>query len=325
MADRCGRLGASGLDAGPPIPVDARTVQNGVAILSVLFFLHIPKCAGMSLTDALLGRLDAGEIYQSTSLIRNYRENRPEFLQITNHHRLRAVVGHWLHEAMLPPLRKPIVFASSIRHPVDRIRSQYRFDMGMRGPKWQPESPEVFLERSRNVIVSFVSRAFPSIAARHSNPVDACKAILSGMDYLFPVSDADRRIPELVSGVLGDVGAIPRTNESGSVTAELEFSDDRIAEYCELDLQVWEWFSAAARAAPKARNPVHDREVRGAFAELGARPFQPDILAAYLAPKIANDLRNDLQDARSAATRLAAATDMALRTERALQALLRAD
>lgn len=276
----------------------------------------------MSLTNALLDRVPPGEIYQSTSLIRNYRENRPEFLQITNHQRLRAVVGHWLHEAMLPVLRKPILFASSIRHPVERIRSQYRFDMGMRGERWHAESQEAFLERNRNVIVSFVNRAFPSITGRHPDPVEGCKAILSGMDCLFDVSQADRWIAELVAGVTANTAPVDRANESGGVEAELGFTDQEIAASCDLDLQVWDWFSAARAEAPMARNPVFDREIRDAFAGLGSQRFRPGVLADHLAPRVARELINDLRDADAARAALQSMTDFALRTERALGSML---
>lgn len=276
----------------------------------------------MSLTNALLDRIPPGEVYQSTSLVRNFRENRPEFPQITNPHRLRAVVGHWLHEAMLPVLHKPILFASAVRHPVERIRSQYRFDMGLRGERWRAESQEVFLDRNRNVIVNFVTRAFPTIAGHHPDPVEGCKAVLSGMDCLFDIADADHRIPELVAGVVGEQTPVARANESGGVEAELEFSDDEIAAFCDLDLQVWSWFSAARKVAPEARNPVFDGAVRDMFAGLGTRPFRPQVLADYLAPKLAKELLNDLENPRSAATRLADATDFALRTERAFNKIV---
>ena len=141
--------------------------------MSVLFFLHVPKCAGMSLTDALLDRLPAGQVYQSTSMIRNVRENRPEFLQILHHLTLKAVVGHWVHEAMLPVLQKPIVFASSLRDPVKRIRSQYRFDVTMRGGNWDKRDPQQTLRENTNVIVNFVTRASASATSNRQSMPDS--------------------------------------------------------------------------------------------------------------------------------------------------------
>lgn len=257
---------------------------------NVLFFLHIPKCAGMSLTDALLDRLPANEVYQSTSMIRNVKENRPEFLQIMNHNRLKAVVGHWVHEGMLPLLKKPILFASSIRDPIARMRSQYRFDVGIRKGSWNKTDPRRCLEDNRNTIVNFVVRAFPSVAKDFDDPVQGCKAVLSGMDMLFDVSDADKRIHELVKAVSSDGPKVARTNESGGIEVDLPFSDEEIAEYCQLDLKVYEWFSEAKSHHSMARNPVFDAGVRKQFASLGAKPFQPEPLASYLAKFLAMEV-----------------------------------
>ena len=288
----------------------------------VLFFLHVPKCAGMSLTNGLLDRLPSWEIYQSTSLVRNFRENRPEFVQIADHKKLRAVVGHWLHEAMLPALRKPILFASSIRNPVERIRSQYRFDMGMRNASWQAENPEAFLERSRNVIVTFVNRAFPTIAARYTDPVESCKAILSGFDCLFDVTDADHWIGYLTGQVVGPGPKVKRVNESGGVDAELPFTDAEIAAYCEFDTQVYEWFNTAKSEKPDARNPVFDADARHEFALLGNGKYRPHIVADYLVPRVAMELYNDLADTGQAMTTLRASTHYSLLLERAVTDLL---
>ncbi|WP_010138018.1 hypothetical protein, partial [Oceanicola sp. S124] len=135
----------------------------------VLFFVHVPKCAGMSLTNALQRALPAEAVYQSTSLIANLRDGRPDFLEIAEPGALRAVIGHWLHEAMLPYLRGEVLFATSLREPAARIRSQYRFDMSLRAPGWQPDSRAAFLARNRNVICSFLLAPFPSIRRAHGS------------------------------------------------------------------------------------------------------------------------------------------------------------
>ena len=260
----------------------------------MLFFLHIPKCAGMTLTDSLLSRLSAGEIYQSTSLIRNFRENRPEFPLITNYSRLRGLTGHWLHEEMLPALKKPVFFASSIRHPVKRIHSQYRFDMGMRNARWQAKNVDEFLAKNRNVIVTFVNRAFPTISGDYEDPVEGCKAILSGMDCLFDVEDADRWIPQLVEYVVGRKEDIRRSNESNTVSINLPISDEEISRYCDRDLEVYNWFSQARAQKPGEKNPVYDKSAHDKLAAIGARSYKPSKVIDYLVPKIAAELMNEL-------------------------------
>ena len=286
--------------------------------MSTLFFLHIPKCAGMSLMDALLDRLPAGQVYQSTSMVRNIWENRPDFLQITHHRGLKAVVGHWVHEAMLPVLQKPIYFASSLRHPVQRVKSQFRFDMGIRGGDWPKRAPDGFLESNSNVIVNFATRAFPTIAADFDDPADAAKAIFSGMDMLFDVADADKRLGELATRVTGTKAAVPRVNESGNIDAELPFSDDQIAEHCAKDMAVYDWFSAARQERPQINNPVFDADVRDRFAQLGGRSFNPDVLADFLVTKLADEIRFGTQDPQRILTAIQAGTGFSLKLERKL-------
>lgn len=266
------------------------TSPTAVPRTRTLFFLHLPKCAGMSLTDALMARLAPDEVYQSTSMIKNVRLNRPEFLEITNHHRLRALSGHWLHEGMLPLLQKPIVFAVSLRDPVARIKSQYRFDHGLRGGNWPRAEAHAFLANNRNVMTSFLRNAFPSISRDYDDPVKGAQAVLSGMDQAFDIADASPRINKLLAIVgVGETEA-ERTNSSSDVDAHLEVADEVIEEYCALDRQVYDWFMAARKQRPQTRNPVHDHEVRGRFGRLGQKTFDPDTLARFLAPKYAAEI-----------------------------------
>ncbi len=67
------------------------------------------------------------------------------------------------------------------------------------------------------------------------------------------------------------------------------------------------------------------RSPPGALARLGARRFEPHVLAGYLAPKIVHEIRNDIEDTGLVLATLQASTDFALRTERALERLLRQD
>ena len=258
--------------------------------MATLFFLHIPKCAGMTLTDALLERLPAGDVYQSTSMIRNIRENRPEFLNITNHLRLKAVVGHWLHEAMLPLLAKPLIFATSLRHPVERTKSQYQFDVGLRGGNWPRQDTQKFLAANRNVMTNFLIRAYPSVDADNPSRVERCKAIVSGMDYLFDISDADMRIPQLLDQVGAESGDVTRSNASAGINAHLDVSDDEIAANCAEDLELFEWFMGYRAKYPNQRNPVFDRDVRAEYYHLARANYDEDKLVDYLAPKLAAEI-----------------------------------
>ena len=71
--------------------------------------LHIPKCAGSTLLERVLSVLPRDEVYQNTSIIRNFFEGRPEFLEIKNKQKLRFVWGHSIQEEMLKLLQNPIL------------------------------------------------------------------------------------------------------------------------------------------------------------------------------------------------------------------------
>ena len=258
--------------------------------LPVLFFLHLPKCAGMSLSDALLDRLGAGEVYQSTSMIRNFRENRPEFLEMGSHTRLQAVVGHWVHEAMLPLLRRPIYFATSLRDPVSRTRSQYRFDVGLRGGDWPSVSEQVFLEQNRNVMSTFLLRAFPTIARDFTSPLEACKTIISGFDCVFDIRDADTEIQRLTVLVGGPDTPVPRSNESTKVEASLSASDEEIREYQDIDGPLFEWFKETDTKHKNSFNKTFRPANRNRLASLVDGSADIEKIRDFLSEKYALEL-----------------------------------
>lgn len=281
-----------------------KTAPKPGKVRKTLFFLHLPKCAGMSLTDALLDRLPARAVYQSTSMIRNYLEGRPEFLEIRHPGQLRAVVGHWVHEAMLPTLHRPLYFATSLRDPVARTRSQYRFDVGMRGGHWADVSEAEFLKRNANVMSNFLLRAFPSIAREYSNKLDGAKAILAGFDCAFDISEADEAIPFLVKVAGGGVTPVPRTNESSAVKADLSMSDDDIRSYQDVDTPLYEWFKTYKSPEKRERNPVFSTESRDLFGKAAWQPFNADTVAEFLAPKYAAELFHGHENLRPVTNRL---------------------
>ncbi|WP_125459071.1 hypothetical protein [Oceanicella actignis] len=243
----------------------------------------------MTLSSALLERLAFNEVYQSTSLIQNFREGRPEFPEINHPRRLKAVVGHWVHESMLPALQKPIWFATSLRDPVSRTRSQYRFDVGLRGGRWPKVDTHEFLERNSNVMSKFLCGAFPSIAADFDNQLSAAKAIISGFDCVFDISEADDSIFDLVKMATGISEPVKRVNDSSHVMAELEVDDKEIMKYQDLDIELYKWFKETVSAEATSKNRVHSREMRRKFAELAAKPFDSGSVIRFLAPKIAEE------------------------------------
>ena len=52
--------------------------------------LHIPKCAGTSFLDMARDVLPAHQLFQNTSIIMNWNDGRPEFLDINDYAALRC-------------------------------------------------------------------------------------------------------------------------------------------------------------------------------------------------------------------------------------------
>lgn len=273
----------------------------------VLFFVHVPKCAGMSLTRALERHLPADEVYQSTSLIANLRAGRPDFMEIAQPDRLRAVIGHWLHEAMLPYLRGDLRFATSLREPAARIRSQYRFDMALRAPGWQPASPEAFLARNRNVLCSFLLAPFPTIRAESASPLEGAKAVLAGMDTVFDMEQASATQAALLAD-LGIAQPEPRReNVSSGRGGDFPGEDAALRRAAGDDVALYEWFRDARerqQSEDPLANPVFDPGARARLGALRKAPFKPDLLARYLAGKLARELQIETPDRAAMQSRL---------------------
>lgn len=277
----------------------------------VLFFVHLPKCAGMSLTNALLRHLPPEEVYQSTSLIANLRRGAPDFMEIAAPGRLRALSGHWLHEAMLPYLRGELRLASALREPAARIRSQYRFDMTLRAGGWKPGTAEAFLARNRNVLCSFLVAPFPSLRREHGSVLDAAKAVLSGMDTVFDIEGADAA----QAALLEDLGiAAPELwRENGSTGRGVDWPGDEASLRAAAgdDLALYDWFheakartGAGGGALGPLANPVFDPAARQRLEALRRLPHRPELLAEYLAGKLAREMQVEVADADAMQARL---------------------
>lgn len=277
----------------------------------VLFFVHVPKCAGMSLTRALERHLAPDEVYQSTSLIANLRAGRPDFMEIAAPDRLRALIGHWLHQGMLPYLTGDLRFATSLREPGARMRSQYRFDMALRAPGWQPASAEDFLARNRNVLCSFLLAPFPSLRAETGSLLEGAKLVLSGMDTVFDVSEGGAA-QAAQAALLAELGVtapdLRQENVSAGQGAEIGVAEEVLRQAAGDDLALYDWFhDARARqggGADPLANPVFDPQARARLEALRRRPFQPDTLARYLAAKLARELQVEAADADAVQARL---------------------
>lgn len=258
-----------------------------------LFFVHVPKCAGMSLMEALVRALNKNYVYQSTSMAQNYWENRAEFFLCPNPRRYRALIGHWLHEDMLPLIGSGVKFASSLRHPVERVRSQFRFDLAMRGGNWPSVSKERFLQANRNVICRFITHPFPTISREFASNLDAAKFILTGMDFLFDVDDADVFQPKILRAIGLNVDSVPKSNVTAGQVQDIDATDEEIAQYCDEDMELYQWFLAAKSIPELAgeNNPVYSADGAKTLSDLSLRETDCSAGIDWVAQKYATELK----------------------------------
>lgn len=247
----------------------------------------------MSLMEALIRALNKNHVYQSTSMAQNYWENRAEFFLCPNPRKYRALIGHWLHEDMLPLIGPRVKFASSLRHPIERVRSQFRFDLAMRGGNWPSASKERFLQANRNVICRFVTHPFPSISREFTTSLEAAKFILTGMDFLFDVTDADVFQPRILKEIGLNIDSVPKSNVSTGRIQDIDASDEEISQYCEDDIELYKWF-VSAKSLPEragANNPVYDKDGAKALSDLLVRETDCSAGIDWVAQKYAAELK----------------------------------
>ncbi|MBT9386521.1 hypothetical protein KM176_21860 [Pseudooceanicola sp. CBS1P-1] len=273
-------------------------------MVRTLFFVHVPKCAGMSLMRALQRALPPEQVYQSTSLIANLREGRPEFLELPNPRALRAVTGHWLHEAMLPYMAGEIRFATGLRDPVARVKSQYRFDMGLRAEGWQPPTPEAFLARSGNVICNFLTAPFPALRGECASRLEAAKLVLSAMDTVFDLPGATQSQAALLADLGLDPSGLRTENSSAGTGIDWPGEDAEIRDALGDDLALYDWFRAAGPEGDPLGNPVFDPQAHDRLVALCAAPRRPHLLADYVARKLAHELYVETPNPAAMETRL---------------------
>jgi len=129
--------------------------------------LHIPKCAGTSFLDMARDVLPAHQLFQNTSIIMNWNDGRPEFLDINDYAALRVVWGHSIHEQMLYRLNAPILF-TGMREPVARLISEARYQVDLRERQGIPFDVRAWLPKQRNPMTWFIINRFPTLAEREN-------------------------------------------------------------------------------------------------------------------------------------------------------------
>ncbi|WP_421702412.1 sulfotransferase family 2 domain-containing protein [Aliiroseovarius sp.] len=149
--------------------------------------LHIPKCAGTSLLRMAKENLPVHQFYQNTSIIMNWRDRRPEFLDIQDYESLKLVWGHSVHEQMLHYLTNPVLF-TGMRDPVERLVSEAQYQVDLRQRQGIPFDMQAWLGRQKNPMTWFIINRFPMLADRKNNsltPFERAQKALQAFSHVY--------------------------------------------------------------------------------------------------------------------------------------------
>ncbi len=258
-----------------------------------LFYLHMPKCAGMSFLQMLRREMGSKNLYQSTSLIQNYWNNHSDITENINPSTLKALIGHWLHEEMLHYFSpQKILLATSLRDPTQRTRSQYKFDYNRaQNGHWEMESEDDFLKSNSNVLCKFLIRSFPSLSDNSATLSEQAINILSVFDYVYDSVDTNSYAERIFNDLGLEYKGSLRINTSDSSDVELKLSDETIAVANIEDIKLYEYFHKIS--SNESKNPFFIREKRIEFNRyIRDREPNNNLLQDYIAEKTINELIN---------------------------------
>ena len=152
----------------------------------ILVGLHIPKCAGTTLLMRVEACLPAHAVYQTTSLMRNFREGQPELLQILNPQRLRFIFGHSTHEQMVKVLGQRVVLFTGLRDPISRTQSVVNYEIRLAAQQGKPApSVESILKRSKDHMCWLLVSRFPTLAGEKGSLADRAFRVLENFHIVY--------------------------------------------------------------------------------------------------------------------------------------------
>lgn len=203
---------------------------------ATLFGLHIPKCAGTSLLAAVRKHLSKDQIFQSTSLIENWRTGRPDFLEIKDYSKLVFVWGHWLHEEMLKFFDKPVLF-TGLRDPRDRIESEYFFDRRLRLAQGRKIlSPEEWLRNRRDPMCQFIVSRFPTLSGK-GTLFERARSVLECFNFVYFTNDLSGPARLILNHIGVDFEGVPGENVRPDICERIYVEEGQI----ENDMLLYRW------------------------------------------------------------------------------------
>lgn len=153
--------------------------------------LHLTKCAGTSLISTLRRNLTEDAYFFGSSYYENFISSRPMFSELRDLSKLTIYFGHFAHEFHIGAFSdRPQFRFTGVRDPVERAISALRHDNAIRAAAGSPlNSVEAFLTEQKSTMCGEILRAFPSLAARYPDRVEAALAALSTMDFIYSTSN----------------------------------------------------------------------------------------------------------------------------------------
>jgi hypothetical protein len=209
---------------------------------------------------------DILKIYQSSSIITNYWNNRLEYIFAPYPEQFRVLFGHWLHEEMLKKALGTPCLVTSIREPISRFKSQYKFDLKIANENdFDIRSRDEFLKLNSNVYAEYLLNTFPSIAIKYDSKLDACLAILKIFDVLYESVDFDKKAPILANKLGIDLKGMPKRVNISENETDIPFSDAEISQCNSIDLEIYRVFSEAKNENPASDNPLYSLVLRDEY------------------------------------------------------------
>jgi hypothetical protein len=151
-----------------------------------LMGLHIPKCAGSTLSARVRKSLSSSSYFQSSSHLQNFANGELGFLQKWNRGRLRFIYGHSTHEEMLRFLPTPPVLFTGLRDPHERMISfiNYEIRQGViRGDP--PVEVAVIASWAKNQMCDLIIKSFPTLAGTQGSLPDRAMRALENFSLVY--------------------------------------------------------------------------------------------------------------------------------------------
>ncbi len=218
---------------------------------------HVPKCAGTTILRRVQSCLDSSKIYQNTSMAENFRNGRPEIMQMARRDQLRFLWGHSIHEEMLRYFKEDVFLFTGLREPRDRMSSMYFYHVRIAKENGNPYlSADEFIDRTQNPICNFFIHRFPRIAGSEGSLSDRAKRVLTLFDLIYFSEDLENSA-QIIFDVLGITPESENYNlrPDSEVGKNIEINDDRISE----DLILYD-FAKEISAKSMTKSDVMDRQ-----------------------------------------------------------------